>query len=185
MVLTTSQAKLQVGDKAPNFNLEGIDGKIYSLDDFASYEGMFLVFICNHCPYVQAKIAAIAQLHGKFMDEIAVVGINSNDPAYPGEGMENMKKFAKERGIKFPYLLDSTQEIAKAYGATCTPDPFLFNKERELVSHGRINNALEPGDIPTEQTMEINIQRMLDGETIEKPFEPSMGCSIKWIFSEK
>ena len=91
-----------------------------------------------------------------------------------------MKKFAVERGIKFPYLIDDTQEVAKTYGATCTPDPFLFNKERKLVFHGRIDNALTLDERPTEQIMENNIQKILKGEKIEKGFEPSMGCSIKW-----
>lgn len=180
MVLTKSQVKLNFGDKAPNFHLKGINNKTYSLDEFSDYEGFLVIFMCNHCPYVQAKIDSIVKLHERFKDKIAVIGVNSNDPEYPGEGMENMKKFAQDRGINFPYLLDDTQEIAKTYGATCTPDPFLFDKEMKLVFHGRIDNALTLDDRPTEQTMENNIQKMLKGEKIEEGFEPSIGCSIKW-----
>lgn len=180
MVLTESQRKLNPGDKAPDFRLESIDGKTYSLDEFSDSGGFLVIFMCNHCPYVQAKIDSIVKLHEKFRDKIAVIGINSNDPEYPGEGMENMKKFAAERGIHFLYLLDDTQEVAKAYGATCTPDPFLFDKERKLVFHGTIDNALTLDEKPTEQTMENNIQKILKGEKVEKGFEPSMGCSIKW-----
>jgi hypothetical protein len=91
-----------------------------------------------------------------------------------------MKKFAKEKGIKFPYLVDESQEIAKKYGAVCTPDPFLFDKERKLVFHGKIDNALKPEDKPTEKTMILNIEKLLSGNKIEKDFDPSMGCSIKW-----
>ena len=110
-----------------------------------------------------------------------MIGINSNDPAYPGEGMENMKAFAKERGIEFPYVLDDTQEAAKAYGATCTPDPFLFDRERKLVFHGRINDEMEPGDPVSENTMADTVEKLIRGEEIGDEFKPSMGCSIKWI----
>lgn len=181
MALTESQTKLNARDKAPAFNLRGVDEKNYSLGDFSNKEGTLIVFMCNHCPYVHAKMNALNQLHEKFGDRVAVVGINSNDPEFPGEGLENMKKFAAERNIKYLYLLDDTQEVAKAYGATCTPDPFLFDKDGRLVFHGRINDAMQPDDTATEQIMEINIEKMLKGEEIDSWFNPSMGCSIKWI----
>ena len=92
-----------------------------------------------------------------------------------------MKTFGKARGIEFPYVLDDSQETAKAYGATCTPDPFLFDKNQELVFHGRVNDAMEPGDSPKEHTMEMKISQLLKGEEIPDEFKPSMGCSIKWI----
>ena len=180
MVLTQSFQKLNRGDRAPDFSLKGVDDKIYSLSDFTGKEGLLVIFMCNHCPYVKAKIEAIVALYKKFKEKIAVVGINSNDPEYPGEGMENMKKFVGERGIDFPYLLDETQEVAKAYGATCTPDPFLFERARKLVFHGRIDDALSPGETPKEHTMEENIEKMLRGEEIGEETKPSMGCSIKW-----
>jgi len=141
MALTQSFQKLNNGDKAPDFSLQGTDGKTYSLADFKDKESLLIVFMCNHCPYVKAKIGAIVQLHEKYKDKVAVVGINSNDPGYEGEGMENMKGFARERNIGFPYLFDDTQKVARAYGATCTPDPFLFDKEQKLVFHGRKKSA--------------------------------------------
>jgi len=180
MVLTESAVKLHKGEKAPDFHLQGIDGKIHSLDKFSGMEGLLVIFMCNHCPYVKAKIDTLIKLHEKFGDRIAVAGINSNDPEYPEEGMDNMKDFAAERGIRFSYLLDDTQEIAKSYGATCTPDPFLFDKEMKLAFHGRIDDAFQPGDTPTEYTMANNIQKMLNGEKLDEEFKPSMGCSIKW-----
>jgi len=190
MVLTESQTKLQAGDAAPDFNIKGVDDQMYSLDEFIDKEGLpaeasakegyLIIFMCNHCPYVKAKIDALNELQEKFGDRIAIIGINSNDPEYPGEGMENMKQFVQEKKIQFAYLLDDTQEVAKAYGAVCTPDPFLFDKERKLVFHGRINDAMQPEDTATEPTMELNINKMLNGETIEPPFPLSMGCSIKW-----
>ena len=182
MVLTKSEPKLKKGDKAPVFELQGIDGRQYTNrdGDFAGKEGLLVIFMCNHCPYVKAKVPAIVELHKKFGERIGFIGINSNDPEYPGEGMENMKSFAAERGIAFAYVLDNTQEVAKAYGATCTPDPFLFDREQKLVFHGRIDDALEPGDEPTEHTMEMKIEQLLAGEEIADEFKPSMGCSIKW-----
>ena len=182
-MLIQSQTKLNPGDKAPGFALEGVDGKIYSFKNFTDSEGFLIIFICNRCPYVKAKIDAVVKLHEKFKEKIALIGINSNDPEYSGEGMENMKKFAQERNILFPYLLDGTQKVAKDYGAVCTPDSFLFDKNLQLVFHGRIDDALEPGQEVTESTMEENIQNMIEGREISKEHKPSMGCSIKWILS--
>lgn len=180
MVLTKSFEKLKKGDKAPDFSLEGIDGKTHALSDFAGKEGFLVIFMCNHCPYVKVKIDAMRELYKKWEDKITFVGINSNDINYPGEGMENMKSFAKERSIEFPYLLDADQETAKAYGATCTPDPFLFDKDQRLVFHGRIDDALEPGEEVEEHTMDENIQKLLAGREGDE-LKPSIGCSIKWI----
>ncbi len=181
MVLLESQIKLKAGDQAPDFDLIGIDDKNHSLNDYKDYDGLLVLFTCNHCPYVKAKVEAIKEIHEKFKDKVALVGINSNDPTnYPDDNFENMKKTAQEKGIKFDYLVDDSQEIAKKYGATCTPDPFLFNKERKLVFHGRIDNAMNPEDTATEKTMINNIEKLLIGEKIEKDFDPSIGCSIKW-----
>jgi len=130
---------------------------------------------------VQAKTKALNEIHDKFKNDVFMIGINSNDPTnYPDDSFENMKKFAKEKGMKFTYLVDETQQIAKKYGAVCTPDPFLFDKEGKLVFHGRIDNAMSPEDTATEKTMINNIEKLLSGKKIEKDFDPSMGCSIKW-----
>ena len=166
---------------APDFELLGIDDKQHSLTSYKDYKGLLVIFICNHCPYVKAKINAIKEIHEKFKDRIALVGINSNDSTeYPDDSFENMKIIAKEKEIKFDYLVDDDQEIAKRYGAVCTPDPFLFDSERKLIFHGRIDNAMKPEDTATEKTMVDNIQKFLNGEKIEKDFDPSIGCSIKW-----
>ena len=181
MVLLESQIKLQTGDQAPDFELMGIDDKKHSLSDYKDAQGVLIIFMCNHCPYVKAKVEAIKEIHQKFKDKIGIVGINSNDPIkYPDDSFESMKEVASEKGIEFDYLVDETQEIAKKYGAMCTPDPFLFNKEGKLVFHGRIDNAMKPEDTATEKTMINNIEKLLSGEKIEKDFDPSIGCSIKW-----
>ena len=181
MVLLESKVSLQTGDMAPDFELLGVDDKQHSLSNYKDYKGLLVIFMCNHCPYVKAKIDAIKEIHEKFKDRIALVGINSNDSTeYPDDSFENMKIIAQEKEIKFDYLVDGDQEIAKRYGAVCTPDPFLFDSERKLVFHGRIDNAMKPEDTATEKTMIDNIQKFLDGEKIEKDFDPSIGCSIKW-----
>ncbi|MCE9653085.1 MAG: thioredoxin family protein [Nitrosarchaeum sp.] len=181
MVLLESQIKLKTGDVAPEFQLLGVDDKKHTLNDYSNCQGILVIFMCNHCPYVKAKVEALNELFEKCGDKIAIIGINSNDSKdYPEDSFENMKKMAKEKKFKFHYLVDPTQEIAKKYGAICTPDPFLFNKNRQLVFHGKIDNAMKPDDIASEKTMINNIKKLLSGEKIEKDFDPSIGCSIKW-----
>src|SRR5574339_3847 len=181
MVLLESQIKLKTGDSAPDFELLGIDDKKHSLLEFKNSDGLLIIFMCNHCPYVKAKIDAIKELQEKFGKNIAIVGINSNDSRdYPEDSFDNMKKLAKEKNLKIQYLVDESQEVARRYGAICTPDPFLFDKNHRLVFHGRIDNAMKPDDTPTEKTMIKNIESMLSGQKISKDFDPSIGCSIKW-----
>jgi len=181
MVLLESQIKLKTGDIAPDFKLLGIDDKKHSLNNYQGKKGFLIIFMCNHCPYVKAKVHALNELYEKFGNEIAIIGINSNDSTdYPEDSFDAMKETAKEKGFGFDYLVDETQEIAKKYGAMCTPDPFLFNSQKELVFHGRIDNAMKPDDSATEKTMIKNIEKLLSGEKIEKDFDPSIGCSIKW-----
>ncbi len=180
MAKTLSSQKLFYGSNAPDFSLKGVDNKIYSLNDYKS-KSILIVFICNHCPYVKARINDIVNLQSKFdKSDLQVIGINSNDPNYDDEGFDNMVKFSKEFSLNFPYLVDDTQRVAKEFGAVCTPDPFLFNFEKKLVFHGKINDALEPNMTPTSNIMEENINRILKGLAIENDFDPSIGCSIKW-----
>jgi peroxiredoxin len=180
MVKTESSPQvLTTGSSAPDFTLKGVDGRTHSLRDYRS-KATLVVFICNHCPYVKARIGDIVALQSKFRpSELQVIGINSNDPNYKDEGFDNMVKFAKDYRLNFPYLIDDSQDVARAYGAVCTPDPFLFVDGR-LAFHGRINDALEPEARPTVPVMENNVRRLLRGERLEKDFDPSIGCSIKW-----
>lgn len=180
MAKTLSSQTLKKNDSAPSFRLMGTDDKFYSLEDFRS-KSLLIVFICNHCPYVKARIGDLVTLQSRFpKSELQIIGINSNDPSYQDEGFENMIKFSKENNLNFPYLIDDTQQIARSYGAVCTPDPFLFDQNRNLVFHGKINDAMEPEMTPQLHVMGNNIKRLLDGQSIEKDFDPSIGCSIKW-----
>jgi len=182
MVKTESSNALKTGEPAPQFSLRGIDGNTYSLENFSESKTLVVVFMCNHCPYVKARINDLVQLQSKFtMDELTIVGINSNDPNYENEGFDNMIKFGREYKLNFPYLIDGSQTVAKSYGAVCTPDPFLFDDKRRLVYHGRINDAVDPQMSPKIPILEDNVRRVISGEVIERDFFPSIGCSIKWI----
>jgi peroxiredoxin len=182
MVKTESTNTLKLGQLAPQLRLRGIDGKTYSLEDFSESKALLVVFICNHCPYVKARIGDLVQLQSKFStNELAILGINSNDPNYENEGFENMIKFGKDYRLNFPYLIDETQSTAKSYGAVCTPDPFLFDDKRRLAYHGRINDAVDPQTSPKIPILENNVKSLISGNAIEKTFFPSIGCSIKWI----
>ena len=182
MVLLKSLMKLKTGDKAPDFSLKGIDGKTYSLSNFKNAKALLIIFMCNHCPYVKAKQQIIIDLQAKYKDKgLVVVGINSNESEnYPEDNFEGMVETAKEKGYNFVYLHDETQEVAKAYGASCTPDPFLFDAKQKLVYHGRFDNALEPGQEATEFNMDEAISAILEGKKPKHDFLYSIGCSIKW-----
>ena len=181
MVKTESTQVLKTGTAAPPFELKGTNNKAYSLDTLRDSKLLLVVFICNHCPYVKAVIKDIVKLQSKFTNsELQVVSINSNDPNYDDEGFENMKLFYDYYQLNFPYLIDETQEIARRYGAVCTPDPYLFDSDRRLVYHGRLNDAVEPNSIVRSHIMENNIKTLLADGKIENSFNPSIGCSIKW-----
>jgi thiol-disulfide isomerase/thioredoxin len=142
------------------------------------------VFTCNHCPYAQAKFDELNALADEY-DDVSVVGINPNDAAeYPEDSYETMVEFVDAGRVDYDaYLRDESQAVAEAYGATCTPDPFLLERDGEefrLAYHGRLDDALNPDDEPTEREMKAIIDRLLDGETIDDEFKPSRGCSIKW-----
>jgi peroxiredoxin len=181
MVKTASSPQiLKTGSTAPDFRLKGVDGKMHSLSDYKS-KTTLVIFICNHCPYVKARINDVVALQSKFdAGDFQVIGINSNDPNYQDEGFDNMIKFSGEYKLNFPYLIDETQNVAREFGAVCTPDPFLLDSSKKVIFHGKVNDALEPEAKPTIPVMENNVRKALRGEKIEKDFDPSIGCSIKW-----
>ena len=157
-----------LGTPAHDFSCLGIDGKQYGLSSFAQADVLVVVFMCNHCPYVQAMWDDLVALAKAMPKEVAFVGINSNaNPKYPEDSYEKMKEYAEARGQKFPYLYDEKQEVARAYDAQCTPDIFVYDADRFLAYRGAFA-GLEPA-----------IQALLKKEPV--PEAPaSMGCSIKW-----
>ncbi len=170
------------GWKAPDFELPGVDGRTYTFDDIAGEKGTVVVFICNHCPYVKAIVDRLVRDAKELMENgIGFVAISSNDAQqYPADSFDNMKKFAEEHGFPFPYLYDETQEVAKAYGAVCTPDFFGFNANRELQYRGRLDESRkEPVPNARRELFEAMMQIAGTGKGPEKQM-PSLGCSIKW-----
>lgn len=181
MALTYSQT-IPFGSPAPDFSLPGIDEKTYTLADFKGKKALIVVFMCNHCPYVQAVWDKLIALQNEFEPAgVQFVGINANDAeTYPEDGFEKMKKYAAERSQNFPYLRDETQEIAKKYGAVCTPDIFVYDAEQRLVYHGRIDDNWQDASKVTKRELAEALQALVQGKKPSPDQKPSMGCSIKW-----
>jgi peroxiredoxin len=184
VALDSEDDVLQRGDEAPAFELPGTDGETHSLDGFVDNEAVLVVFTCNHCPYAQAKFEELNRLADEY-DEVAVVGINSNDPEqYPDDSFERMRELVADGTIDYDaYLFDESQSVAAAYGARCTPDPFLFASDDgsvRLAYHGRLDDATNPDDEPTEREMKAHIETVLSAEDVTADQRPSRGCSIKW-----
>lgn len=178
MVLVQSNDDLMHGDVASVFELKGVDNRMHSLDKYSEKKAFLIVFMCNHCPYVLPKINELKKIHEDFLD-LQVIAINSNNhPDYPEDNFENMQRFAIEQSLNFPYLFDETQQVAKDYGAVCTPDPFLFDKDKKLIWKGRINNG--GTNEGTVSELYEAIKEFFETGKITKEEIPSMGCSIKW-----
>lgn len=170
------------GWQAPDFNLPNVDGKLVNLKDSMGANGLLVMFICNHCPYVKAILPRlITDIHELKTLGINTVAIMSNDPSdYPEDSFENMQKIASEMAFPFPYLLDETQEIAKKYDAVCTPDFFGFNKKFALQYRGRFDESRK--ETAPNSTRDLFKAMKLVAETGQGPNEQiqSIGCSIKW-----
>ncbi len=168
--------------KAMDFNLPGVDGKEYSLASFSNNPVLTIIFMCNHCPYVKAVIQRLIDLQSDFLNQgVRLVGINCNDAEkYPDDSFENMKFSAKEWGINFPYLFDESQEIAKIYDAVCTPDIYVYGRERKLLYRGRIDDNWEKPDKVAQRDLRQAIEHILAEKEVPGEQIPSMGCSIKW-----
>lgn len=172
-----------LGTDAPNFNLPDPQDNMYSLDDFKDSTALLVIFMCNHCPFVVHMKGYLPKLIKEYQDRgVAVVGINSNDVVnYPDDHPNRMAKDIDEYGYTFPYLYDETQEIAKAYGAACTPDFFLFDNERKLVYRGQLDNSRPGNNKPlTGIDLRAAIDALLDGKPMSEKQYPSSGCNIKW-----
>lgn len=173
---------LPLGSPAIDFQLKGVDGKSYSLKSFAEKKALVVVFSCNHCPYAQAYEQRIIQLQQDYKAKaVALIAINSNDDMnYPEDSFPNMVKRSNERGFNFPYVRDESQEIARQYGAICTPHVFAFDKDRRLQYKGRIDdNWKNPAEVKTIDLRNA-LDEILDGKTPAIQETRPYGCSIKW-----
>ncbi len=170
------------GWRAPDFSLEGVDGKTYSLADVRGPKGTLVMFICNHCPYVKSISGRLAEQVAELQKiGIGAVAIMANDTdAYPADSFDNMKRFAEENGFTFPYVIDRTQEVARTYDAVCTPDFFGFNAQDELQYRGRLDESKTT--LVPDARKDLMLAMTQVAETGQGPQDQiaSMGCSIKW-----
>ena len=183
MVLTKTPI-CNFGEKPHSFELKDVSEKTYNFKDLVGEKGTLIMFICNHCPYVKAVIQDIVHDADKLKNlNINTVAVMSNDTKnYPDDSFENMIKFSKINKFNFPYLFDGTQEIAKKYGAVCTPDFFGYNGNLELQYRGRIRELKDLKPVSTGESDLFNAMKMI-AETGRGPQKqiPSMGCNIKWF----
>ncbi len=175
-----------LGGSAPAFDLPDANPltstERVAIDDLKSSKLLLVVFSCNHCPYVKHIEPALVELAASYQkEEVAFVAVSSNDPVqYPDDSFEGMARRARERKFPFPYLFDETQDVARAYGAACTPDFFLFDSERKLIYRGRFDET-RPGGPPAHGSdLREAIDEALKTGTVTGEQHPSIGCSIKW-----
>lgn len=172
----------ELGQSAPAFSLPGVDGNTWTLETARGTTGLLVMFICNHCPYVKTvRDKMIRDAHDLQSLGVGVIAINSNDPAdYPEDSFENMKRVAREFGYPFPYVFDETQEVAKAYGAVCTPDFFGYDKDLKLRYRGRLDASGRGADPKARRELFEAMKQVVQTGQAPREQIPSVGCSIKW-----
>jgi peroxiredoxin len=182
--MAMASVMLPLGTPAPPFALRDVvGGQSYSLDSFAEKTALLVMFICRHCPYVVHVEHGIAKLGRDYIDaRLGIVGISSNDPTqYPDDAPPRLKEMAERVGFTFPLCFDETQEIAKAYRAACTPDFYLFDRERRLAYHGQLDGSRPGSNKPvTGRDLRAAIDAVLTGKPADSNQKASIGCSIKW-----
>lgn len=183
MALTESKT-LEIGQKAPDFELiNTIDNHLFRLQESKGKKGTFVIFMCNHCPYVKHVLQLLKDLSGIYQAKgIRFIAINSNDVSrYEEDGPEHMKALFETMKMNFPYLYDENQSVARAYEAQCTPDPYLFDSQLNLVYHGQLDSS-RPGNEKKVSGKDIRaaFDHLLSGNKPIKDQTPSIGCSIKW-----
>lgn len=180
----TPSTMLALGTKAPDFSLpDVVKGENISLEDYKNKKALLVMFICRHCPYVRHVKDELTRLGYDYSQkDLGMVAISSNDiQRYPDDAPESLKEFAQEQGFTFPLCFDETQEVAKAYTAACTPDFFLFNKDRQLVYRGQLDDSRPGNGLPiTGKDLRTAIEAMLSDKPVDPNQKSSTGCNIKW-----
>jgi peroxiredoxin len=182
MAVTPSKM-IDLGTPAPGFQLPDPEGRLRALADYADASALVVAFICNHCPFVRHIQAGLARFGHDYADrDLAMVAVSSNDvAAYPEDAPDRMAEEASRAGYVFPYLYDETQQVARAYGATCTPDFFLFDRDRRLVYRGQFDESRPGNGIPvTGHDLRAAANAVLAGQPVSADQRPSAGCNIKW-----
>lgn len=181
--MAATSTMLELGTPAPDVELTEVgDGSTVRLEDLSG-DVLVVMFLCKHCPYVVHVQDELASLARKYLEDgrVAFVGISSNDPdTHPDDAPDQLAVQKREVGFEFPYLFDETQEVARAYGAACTPDFFVFDRDRRLAYRGRMDETRPGGDRPTGADLRATIDALLAGRRPSDDQWPSMGCSIKW-----
>ena len=180
--LDVSSVGVPIGSSMVDFSLKGVDGKTYGVKNFVDKKAVVVIFSCNHCPYVQAYETRMVQLQQDYLPRgVTLVAINSNDETgYPEDDFPNMVKRAKERNFNFPYLRDESQNVARQYGAICTPHCFAFDNNRKLEYKGRIDdNWRNPEEVKV-RDLRAALDAILAGKTPAVQETRPYGCSIKW-----
>lgn len=182
-MVKTASTMLPLGTPAPDFSLPDAEGNTVALGDLADAPALLVIFMCNHCPYVKHVAAGLADLVREYQRRgVAVVGINSNDvESFPDDAPAKMAREVEYRGYTFPYLYDETQEVAKAYRAACTPDFYVFDRDRKLVYRGQMDSSRPQSGVPvTGADLRAALDAALAGRPIPEEQRPSLGCNIKW-----
>lgn len=173
---------VKLGTALPDFTLKDPQGKAYKSSELSGERGLLVIFTCNHCPYAIAVWPRVIRLakYAKGM-KVNTIAINPNiNPAYPDDSPAKMIEKIKELGIEFPYLVDETQEVARTFKAQCTPDIYLFNKDKKLAYHGRIDDNWQDESKVTREELKEALNNMTTGQPLDPVQRPTMGCSIKW-----
>ena len=180
--MATESHDLPLGTACPDFRLRSVDGRTFSRDDFRDKPVLVVMFICNHCPYVQAVEDRIIQLNREYGPRgVQLVGICANDPTdYPDDRPERLLERWRAKGYGFPYLVDDTQDVARAFRAVCTPDIYVFDRERRLAYHGRIDDNWQNPTRVTRRELVAALDALLAGQAPPREQHHSIGCSIKW-----
>jgi len=180
---TTFAAGIQLGDKAPmtDTKMKNVDGKEVSIADVAGKNGTLVIFTCNHCPFAKAWEKRIVESGNSCSKKgVGVIAINPNDPAaYDEDTYENMQRRAKDRGYEFPYVVDATSDVARAFGAKATPEVFLFDKDGKLVYHGAVDDSREASKV-SQRYLNDALEAVLAGKAVTTAETKAVGCSIKF-----
>lgn len=173
---------LKIGTQAVDFSLPGVDGKRWSLADFGSKRAVVVIISCNHCPTAVAYEDRMIAIQKDYQERgVALVAINPNDETrYPADSLGNMVKRAQAAGFNFPYLRDGTQRVARAYGATRTPEVFVLDGDRRLAYHGRIDDNEHEPSLVASHDLRRALDELLDGRPVSVPETTPVGCTVKW-----
>lgn len=182
-MVNTLSTMLPLGTPAPPFSLPDTAGRVVSLEDYEDASALLVVFLCNHCPFVKHVLPQFVELAREYQGrDVGIVGISSNDvSSYPDDSPEKMAELSSKMDFPFPYLYDESQQVAKSYGAACTPDFYLFDRDGRLVYRGQMDDSRPSNGRPvTGADLRTAMDAVLDGRPVLDDQKPSIGCNIKW-----